>query len=188
MRGAQVQPAQVVGPLRIIPADAGSTPSRPYTSCPSEDHPRGCGEHVNGAGSVSRYRGSSPRMRGARGRQLEPIVRGRIIPADAGSTLLDVGGVTVRKDHPRGCGEHVVEDGHVFQFSGSSPRMRGAPGPDPVRPRPIRIIPADAGSTRRRACPSWWSADHPRGCGEHNMLVDPVPRVPGSSPRMRGAR
>ena len=30
---------------RIIPADAGSTPSRGRNANPTQDHPRGCGEH-----------------------------------------------------------------------------------------------------------------------------------------------
>ena len=35
------------------------------------------------------------------------IMRSRIIPADAGSTLVTAGGESTKKDHPRGCGEHT---------------------------------------------------------------------------------
>ena len=50
-----------------------------------------------------------------------------------------------------------------------------------------RIIPADAGSTRktRTALSRTW--DHPRGCGEHPRVPDNRGTIPGSSPRMRGA-
>ena len=49
------------------------------------------------------------------------------------------------------------------------------------------IIPADAGSTRYadpREHPRW---DHPRGCGEHPILLMLVAGLIESSPRMRGA-
>ena len=51
----------------------------------------------------------------------------------------------------------------------------------------VRIIPADAGSTRGEqwAMVRYW--DHPRGCGEHLVVLVVVPLGVGSSPRMRGA-
>ena len=50
------------------------------------------------------------------------------------------------------------------------------------------IIPACAGST---ACPRIHPPtcrDHPRMCGEHETLYNCLPRSPGSSPHVRGAR
>ena len=51
--------------------------------------------------------GSSPRMRGAPMPYPVSIGTHRIIPADAGSTLI----IRARRDrcgdHPRGCGEHI---------------------------------------------------------------------------------
>ena len=56
------------------------------TSWPTEDHPRGCGEHTRKRNAVSGLLGSSPRMRGAPVvLVLVPLAFG-IIPADAGST------------------------------------------------------------------------------------------------------
>ena len=51
-------------------------------------------------------RGSSPRMRGAPfpGEVANPGAG--IIPADAGSTRVQRYRSRVRRDHPRGCGEH----------------------------------------------------------------------------------
>ena len=88
MRGALVIQLLCILLFGIIPADAGSTCSRPAGSRRPEDHPRGCGEHPLGITPVGGRRGSSPRMRGARvGTQPQASGPG-IIPADAGSTVI----------------------------------------------------------------------------------------------------
>ena len=51
----------------------------------------------------------------------------------------------------------------------------------------VRIIPADAGSTRWNAENPSSGADHPRGYGEHADVLSPISFDPGSSPRIRGA-
>ena len=51
---------------RIIPADAGSTGFGLNWVGHAEDHPRGCGEHIDTRGAGRVKHGSSPRMRGAR--------------------------------------------------------------------------------------------------------------------------
>ena len=53
----------------------------------TEDHPRGCGEHMPAANIQARIMGSSPRMRGAPWWFFASISWTWIIPADAGSTL-----------------------------------------------------------------------------------------------------
>ena len=90
-------------------------------------------------------------MRGAH--ELPPPVfpPERIIPADAGSTLLDFAALAGWRDHPRGCGEHVENDLAYFEEKGSSPRMRGALERLKTMKKIKRIIPADAGST---PCPA----------------------------------
>ena len=50
----------------IIPAHAGNTLLMPSRRYPAKDHPRACGEHVDGAASFISMLGSSPRMRGTR--------------------------------------------------------------------------------------------------------------------------
>ena len=70
----------------IIPADVGSTEGRPRIGPLPRDHPRGCGEHSELEKTVSSFKGSSPRMRGAPTYVLVALVEQRIIPADAGST------------------------------------------------------------------------------------------------------
>ena len=172
---------------RIIPADAGSTGS--LFSCPqdSPDHPRGCEEHRMPMHSQKPRCGSSPRMRGAlRGLEVE-LCEGGIIPADAGSTAQAHEAAPREGDHPRGCGEHC--SGRVMRLCkpGSSPRMRGAHRAD-LAPRILHgIIPADAGSTQETTEVSSRRTDHPRGCGEHEVVWQCHFCSLGSSPRMRGA-
>ena len=73
-----------------------------------------------------------------------------IIPACAGSTGLSLPFASVQRDHPRMCGEHVVEKKSRRGYKGSSPHVRGAPST--LRRCCCRngIIPACAGSTVRR--------------------------------------
>ena len=91
--------------------------------------------------------GSSPRMRGARAAVWRLAAQPWIIPADAGSKYHVVYLTVVFWDHPRGCGEHLLQGKDPVACEGSSPRMRGAHSwaIDPCAY--LRIIPADAGST-----------------------------------------
>ena len=50
------------------------------------------------------------------------------------------------------------------------------------------IIPADAGNTTGPPHGRPWSEDHPRGCGEHDVLSHAFDPGAGSSPRMRGTQ
>ena len=64
--------------------------------------------------------------------------------------------------------------------------MRGAPGALVTTMRIGGIIPADAGSTIDPDDPQPNGEDHPRGCGEHKLLLWAY-NYAGSSPRMQGA-
>ncbi len=188
MRGARSHVAGMARPRGIIPADAGSTRAPARRSRGSWDHPRGCGEHPHRHIPHQEHHGSSPRMRGALELQSEPGGVHGIIPADAGSTRTAERAWWCPWDHPRGCGEHDGGFAKLTEDQGSSPRMRGAlpdPGGDLST---IGIIPADAGSTQRRAPGVLALRDHPRGCGEHKSLCAMTTSFAGSSPRMRGAQ
>ncbi len=167
MRGAR---AAIRGPRDapgIIPAYAGSTIFKIVIEWIVKDHPRVCGEHPMTERRRQSNRGSSPRMRGAPGRRTRPSRRLGIIPAYAGSTHCHRPPRLVRRDHPRVCGEHPRAPPPARRYSGSSPRMRGAPDAE----EPIRvdngIIPAYAGSTKRSFALVIVVGDHPRVCGEH---------------------
>ena len=105
MRGARSGSVGRVPLVRII-ADAGSTEDVFLLTRSEQDHPRGCGEHVCPEFARDDVMGSSPRMRGARNVINQRVVKLRIIPADAGSTVPNLGDITKIEDHPRGCGEH----------------------------------------------------------------------------------
>ena len=170
MRGALYTAAkhQLLG--IIIPADAGSTTGPCASTTPTRDHPRGCGEHSWFLRSIGCSLGSSPRMRGAQLARLCLSLLVGIIPADAGSTSDSAPSDASPRDHPRGCGEHSLSRPAAGMWAGSSPRMRGAPGTLRDSQRPLRIIPADAGSTAISPSGIPCPKDHPRGCGEHGLF------------------
>ena len=167
MRGAHELAFRLPDMGRIIPADAGSTRGGSCRVDECWDHPRGCGEHSPSIGAIMSRSGSSPRMRGARPRSPGANSRGRIIPADAGSTFPASSFVRKVSDHPRGCGEHLYLILKWVGLAGSSPRMRGARCSAGCAGPAGRIIPADAGSTQTVLWNPTGHKDHPRGCGEH---------------------
>ena len=167
MRGALPDPGDLQKIQRIIPADAGSTRSSLYWMRQAGDHPRRCGEHLTKTRYSQSFGGSSPQMRGAPCPAWPSASPSRIIPADAGSTGVDKSRSPSQEDHPRRCGEHhpyyMIK---AYQW-GSSPQMRGARCPAPLRCHRIR--------------------DHPRRCGEHDGGGRYIRFAEGSSPQMRGA-
>ena len=172
----------------IIPALAGNTSDLARAHRFWRDHPRACGEHVIGVNPEIAALGSSPRLRGTPRTIGTFLTSPRIIPALAGNTTHTSRQTTICGDHPRACGEHEVEHGHLPAAVGSSPRLRGTPSCRAACVRSIGIIPALAGNTPTR----WvtWSTrwDHPRACGEHPWFSPLRSWWAGSSPRLRGTR
>ena len=150
----------------IIPAYAGNTSNVRSSMVSAWDHPRVCGEHILLSGLSCTSVGSSPRMRGTP-RKRRFTTRSTV-------------------DHPRVCGEHWIDRNGTPQYLGSSPRMRGTPTLPAGSKSPSRIIPAYAGNTPRCLYPTCSCRDHPRVCGEHNIVFVPYNLYRGSSPRMRG--
>ena len=186
MRGT---PTAATPPRRssgIIPAYAGNTRQQPRRCRQNRDHPRVCGEHPNGKVVALTTSGSSPRMRGTLVVPLQHVPRAGIIPAYAGNTRLTVSLLTVSWDHPRVCGEHFLGICKTARIMGSSPRMRGTLG-RAFRPVGVSgIIPAYAGNTQWDSGSFGELRDHPRVCGEHQVLSSRQFQQRGSSPRMRG--
>ena len=147
MRGTPDWKDNITNDPRIIPADAGNTQGADSGKHDYQDHPRGCGEHINQTGLGTKMMGSSPRMRGTLAYVgVVSDVLG-IIPADAGNTGEKTLTLCRPEDHPRGCGEHRRPVILVEYRVGSSPRMRGTRVEVTSQQTGERIIPADAGNT-----------------------------------------
>ena len=186
LRGTPVSISLMRPPPGIIPALAGNTPpSRTAWSRPW-DHPRACGEHHKGAGSIRRRLGSSPRLRGTHGSRPHAPRGIGIIPALAGNTIIKASFHSTVRDHPRACGEHRPYWPRPLWRCGSSPRLRGTLVCIQKPHCAAGIIPALAGNTSSRKSRSGWMRDHPRACGEHDMFGDMNNTFMGSSPRLRG--
>ena len=114
-------------------------------------------------------------------------IRG-IIPAYAGNTRPTCRAGATRWDHPRICGEHLLDISDHRTIKGSSPHMRGTLRGGLFVRNAYGIIPAYAGNTRPKPSPVVPVRDHPRICGEHICSGSYATTVPGSSPHMRGTQ
>ena len=96
-------------------------------------------------------------------------------PRVCGEKLLDrywIGtGLSDTKDHPRVCGEKTVLDLSRLVEQGSPPRMRGKglPGFDEIMN--AGITPAYAGKSLILVCAFQVLQDHPRVCGEKTKKI-----------------
>ena len=132
---------------RLIPARAGKTKSPLGALLAPRAHPRACGENRAVSMRVDVRGGSSPRVRGKRRRAPPgPVVPG-LIPARAGKTRHLIAGQRGELAHPRACGENLTPAGRFVIQGGSSPRVRGKPGPPSPPPVATGLIPARAGKT-----------------------------------------
>ena len=167
VRGAPLSRLEAPRTAGIIPACAGSTgwQCRPGDGAP----------------------GSSPHVRGAQTPRCFESREPGIIPACAGSTARAKSPVQPRRDHPRMCGEHRPRFFAWAVTVGSSPHVRGALSQETAWLGSLGIIPACAGSTKKRHTGLWPSWDHPRMCGEHWVFRFCLDGEPGSSPHVRGA-
>ena len=84
-------------------------------------------------------------MRGKAPLSETPPERHRITPAYAGKSEITDGGVSIRRDHPRLCGEKSYLLMDTLVFAGSPPPMRGKVLLVLVAVRLDRITPAYAG-------------------------------------------
>ena len=127
-------------------------------------------------------------MRGLPGPGGNPAGIGRIIPARAGFTSGLMILTCVLPDHPRACGVYKKSIWYHGSEYGSSPRVRGLLGFRTGEWKYTGIIPARAGFTRPGGRVRVRNMDHPRACGVYRRVRRIVPRLRGSSPRVRGLR
>ena len=186
MRGKLGQCRCCIADAGITPADAGKTFCHHKAEDCGWDHPRGCGENMQGSCDDAFGKGSPPRMRGKPAPATEKQKNMRITPADAGKTLQAADLAENPEDHPRGCGENPNDEPVPLHTAGSPPRMRGKRVWGYRTTFPSRITPADAGKTQYSNRQRGKVTDHPRGCGENKPQGAVFKKRRGSPPRMRG--
>ena len=170
----------------ITPAGAGNRLIWMRQTWRQRDHPRGCGEQPPQKGQLLRHPGSPPRVRGTE-KNLGCNQRGYgITPAGAGNSVISLSAVILYRDHPRGCGEQRCCYLILCHVLGSPPRVRGTDRCSLDCFRDIRITPAGAGNSLFCGACTFWLWDHPRGCGEQQILIREADNVQGSPPRVRG--
>ena len=130
--------------------------------------------------------GSSPHVRGTLSPPVCKSPQRGIIPACAGNTMCRLLPVPSAWDHPRMCGEHVLQCFVDPLDEGSSPHVRGTRSPKRSPWADAGIIPACAGNTSSGIPETGQRRNHPRMCGEHVMLVVEPLSLAGSSPHVRG--
>ena len=91
MRGKQSVLYHKPNDWRITPAHAGKTFSVLSEIAGEEDHPRACGENLNGFFKCHFHIGSPPRMRGKRSPIFYCDTETGITPAHAGKTWKECG-------------------------------------------------------------------------------------------------
>ena len=172
--------------LLANPAHAGKRARWGQGDTGTRDHPRMYGEKGSSAAVRRRARGSPPRMRGKAVSNSRLKHPDRITPAYTGKRKRRERPRWVASDHPRMCGEKIS-----FFFTGCSPRG----SPPHVRGKVVRCIrsavptgitPACAGKRGQGLQENGLGWDHPRMCGEKDLLFWPLSGLKGSPPHVRG--
>ncbi len=151
MRGKRHEEERRLYRQRIIPAHAGQTAKSGQHKPSTPDHPRTCGANAVWCRCVTNPTGSSPHMRGKQTVIAFLTDAPRIIPAHAGQTSYYAGTAGGAPDHPRTCGANDSMRRTGRRRAGSSPHMRGKQAYARQPDLAVRIIPAHAGQTARRA-------------------------------------
>ena len=155
---------------RITPAGAGKTSIKRYTTSPIWDHPRRCGENRWPTYEPTTYLGSPPQVRGKLNYYLARKLRERITPAGAGKTRTSGELSALYKDHPRRCGENGIRYMMKHTEMGSPPQVRGKHVGLSEIMFMKRITPAGAGKTEIGTETYGLFKDHPRRCGENDIV------------------
>ena len=125
MRGKGVKARYERVAVGITPAHAGKRRRSPSTPRRWKDHPRACGEKSISRPKSGPSTGSPPRMRR---KDVQNLRAGRvpgITPAYAGKSTSAPAGCPAPWDHPRVCGEKLLQPQKGLGPAGSPPCMRG---------------------------------------------------------------
>ena len=171
MRGKVYGGPQLGAGHRITPAYAGKSLILLGITFSAKDHPRVCGEKSMSAVQTLDRMGSPPRMRGKVNGSPQLVAGDRITPAYAGKRVRGVVKRIARGDHPRVCGEKLVDLGEGTGLQGSPPRMRGKDQALKYAVKGARITPAYAGKSFSLSREKGLVWDHPRVCGEKGSFL-----------------
>ena len=131
----------------ITPAHAGKRQLFAHYQRQKQDHPRACGEKYLIIQWNCIQVGSPPRMRGKVEQPIRPDVHAGITPAHAGKSAVNAGQAAYCRDHPRACGEKMLQSPKMCLVVGSPPRMRGKDTLNRNYAAYTRITPAHAGKS-----------------------------------------
>ena len=124
-RGQEATPGGRRGPVRFIPAGAGTSRRCPDTPPTAPVHPRGGGDKWPHLAKLPGQSGSSPRGRGQDTLLRKLRVGFRFIPAGAGTSSSTPSIMIISPVHPRGGGDKSASRSSSAIGTGSSPRGRG---------------------------------------------------------------
>ena len=186
MRGKAGRAAIIKDITRITPAYAGKRHRSLLSCATTPDHSRICGEKDDDRHFGRTDEGSPPHMRGKVLCAALSVNLFRITPAYAGKSLRLLGFPRSSQDHPRICGEKLMNISTPTALQGSPPRMRGKAGIAAGTCRAVRITPAYAGKSLHGKGRGGAAGDHPRICGEKKIERMVLMMAMGSPPHMRG--
>ena len=172
----------------LTPARAGTAGLRSSGSRKTGAHPRAGGDGRTPHGELQRRRGSPPRGRGRRGREVRRMGGPGLTPARAGTARPREGSRSASRAHPRAGGD----GGHLragrSRGRGSPPRGRGRPSGNPRPARRSGLTPARAGTAAVGGPTIRRCRAHPRAGGDGRPARTGVIPSQGSPPRGRGRR
>ena len=166
MRGKVRQVFDTLDDSRITPAYAGKSGISDKLLSSWQDHPRLCGEKQAEREEIEKRQGSPPPMRGKVFSRFICDIFERITPAYAGKSQAGSFSAGDNQDHPRLCGEKLLDVNSQKMPLGSPPPMRGKGSIESIIERRIRITPAYAGKSPKYHTVFRAVRDHPRLCGE----------------------
>ena len=125
-------------------------------------------------------------MRGKVLETKEALKQRRITPAYAGKSFTQLESISREEDHPRLCGEKMPRERSGQLHQGSPPPMRGKGVSATDAKTKAGITPAYAGKSFPQLHKLHRKKDHPRLCGEKDIVHAVSKCDIGSPPPMRG--
>ena len=125
-------------------------------------------------------------MRGKQKAQLSAEYIPRITPAGAGKTICCCFKISNIQDHPRRYGENTSNTIPFPTTLGSPPQVRGKRSGNHLEKHFFGITPAGAGKTTHTENARSNGQDHPRRCGENDLVASGKRHAMGSPPQVRG--